>query len=437
MESADILIINALALSMDGDHASLTDPSCVRIRGNRIESIDSMMEGGRLTTGARIIDAGGRIVMPGLVNTHCHAPMSLFRGMADDLPLQSWLMDHIFPAEAATVNPEMVFWCTKLSAIEMVRSGTTLVADSYFLEDDVARALEEVGMRAVAAQGVIDFPAPGVPDPAENVKAAGKYIERVNGSRLVSPAVFCHSPYTCSPSTIRQAKELARELEVLFFIHAAETKGEQSMIIDPRGDSPIRHLDALGVLDEQTVCVHAVWLDDVDIDILVARQTRVATCPQSNMKLASGVAPIVQMMVKGVAVGLGTDGPASNNRLDLFREMEVGAKLHKVNSLDPTVLPASKMLAMATREGAAILGCADAGILAPGKLADMIIVDQLQPHLTPFYGSDSLVYAACGGDVRDVIIDGRIVMRDRKVLTCNEEEVMARVNELSLALRHR
>ncbi len=431
----DILITDGILLSMAGGDTSLSEPSYIYIRHNRIASIGTMRDAERPVAADQVIDAGNRLVMPGLVNGHCHAPMSLFRGLADDLPLQSWLMERIFPAEAATVDPEMVYWCTKLSALEMIRSGTTLVADGYFYEVDVARAFAECGIRAVAAQAVVDFPAPGVADPAENIDAVRQFIEQVRGNDLVTPALFCHSPYTCSPATIRKAKELTRQLDVLFFIHIAETEAEQSMIIDPRGGSPVRHLDTLGVLDERTVCIHSVWLDERDIDIVAASGARVVSCPQSNMKLASGIAPLPSMVEKGIAVGLGTDSAASNNSLDMFREMDVCAKLHKVNNLDPTVLPASKLLAMTTGGGSRVLGFDDAGTLEPGKLADMIIVDQLQPHLTPFYSSDTLVYAARGSDVRDVIIDGKVVMRDRKILACDEEEVMEKVLELSKSLR--
>ena len=323
------------------------------------------------------IDARGGLVMPGLVNTHCHAAMTLFRGLADDLELSAWLNEYIFPAEAAQVNPEMVYWCSKLAAAEMLLSGTTLVADGYFFEDQAARAFSEVGLRAVAAHGVIDFPAPGVPDPAKNIEAVARFIDEWRDRHpLITPAVFAHSPYTCSSETLQKAKELARTQGVSFFIHTAETQQEQSLIRDPRGPSPIKHLDALGILDDRTVCVHCVWVDEEDIGILARRHVRVSVCPQSHLKLASGMAPLADMLEHSITIGLGSDGAASNNGLDLFREMDVCAKVQKLRTLDPVAVKAGDVLRMATRDGAAVLGFGDqVGSIRAGSLADLIIVN--------------------------------------------------------------
>ncbi|MGB3649442.1 MAG: amidohydrolase, partial [Desulfobulbales bacterium] len=371
-------------------------------------------------------------VIPGLINTHTHAPMTLFRGMADDLPLMAWLHEHIFPAEAKSVNPEMVYWCTKLAAAEMILSGTTTVADGYFLEDKVAEAFTECGIRSVAAQGIIDFPAPGVPDPGRNVAAAEEFIERWQGKNsLLTPAVFCHSPYTCSPETLQRAKELARRKNVKFFIHLAETRVEVEQVRKQHGTSPVRYLKNLGLLDRDTICVHCVWLEQEEIEILVRTGAKVATCPQSNMKLGSGIAPLKEMLDAGISAGLGTDGCASNNRLDMFFEMDMCAKIHKVKDLDATVLPAAKVLQMATIDGARVLGLEDdIGSLEPGKKADVALIDCRQPHLQPFYDPGILVYAANGGDVATSIIDGKLVMLDRKILTFDVEEVMLKVRKL-------
>ncbi len=430
----DILITNAMLLREPGAGDEI-EHGFVAVRDGRIEMLGPMAGLGDRPA-ATTIDAGGALLMPGLVNTHCHAAMTLFRGLADDLELAAWLNDHIFPAEAAHVNPEMVYWCSKLAAAEMILSGTTLVADGYFFAGQAARAFSETGLRAVAAQGVIDFPAPGVPEPAENIRSAASFIDEWQDLHpLVTPAVFAHSPYTCSPETLQQAKALARSRNVLFFIHVAETWQEQGRIAGARGDSPVRHLEALGLLDEQTVCVHCVWVDEKDLDILARRNARVSVCPQSHLKLASGIAPLAAMLEHSITIGLGTDGAASNNGLDLFREMDICAKVQKIKMMDPVAVRAGDVLRLATGEGAAVLGFADRlGALRAGSLADLILVDLDRPHLQPFYGPDLLVYAASGADVRSVIVNGKLVMHNRQLLTIDLEETMDRVRALARSI---
>ncbi|MHB8810200.1 MAG: amidohydrolase [Desulfobulbaceae bacterium] len=431
MLTPDLLLINGLILPEPG-HPTCIDPGYVAVRDGWIAAIGPMAELAE-ARGGQVLDARGGVVLPGLVNGHCHAAMTLFRGLADDLPLLTWLNDHIFPAEARSVNPEMVYWCTRLAAAEMLLSGTTTVADGYFCMDEAAQAFSDAGMRAVVAQGVIDFPAPGVPDPADNIAAAARFIDNWLGrDPLITPAVFAHAPYTCSGQTLRAAKELARAREVPLFIHVAETRGEQALIRDPQGPSPVRHLDALGVLDEETICVHCVWVDDEDLEILARREAGIVICPQSHQKLASGTAPLTEMLARGLKVGIGTDGAASNNGLDLFREMDVCAKMQKVRSLDPVAVRAGRVLAMATGMGAKVLGIiGECGTLRPGALADLIVVDRQQPHLQPFFGSDLLVYSARGSDVRTVIVNGRLIVRDGKLLTMDLAETMARVRRLA------
>jgi len=364
---------------------------------------------------------------------HGHAPMTLFRGLADDLELSDWLNNHIFPAEARSVNPEMAYWCASLAAAEMIASGTTCAADGYFHEHDVARAFEDAGLRAVAAQGIIDFPAPGVPDPAKNIEAAAAFIKtRQQDDSLIRPALFAHSPYTCSNDTLRRAKQLARETGVQLYVHVAETEHEYSLISEPLGSSPIKHLQELGILDEHTICVHCVWTDAEDLRILAGQGSPVVLCPQSHLKLASGMADLPMMLEMGVRVGLGTDGAASNNSLDMFREMDICAKVQKLHTLDPVAVPATEVLKLATVSGAAISGFPDhTATLATGNPADLILIDLEQPHLQPFYNADLLVYAATGADVRTVIIDGRIVMEEGKLLTIKLDEVMEKVRALA------
>ena len=406
----------------------------LRIEGGLITDLGIM---GRMpqAEGATIIDAGGKLLMPGLINGHNHCAMTLFRGLADDLELASWLNDHIFPAEAARVNDEMVYWCSKLAAAEMLLSGTTTVADGYFHAGEVARACRDAGLRAVAAHGIIDFPAPGVPDPTLNQEAVEDFIDTWQGKDpLITPAVFAHSPYTCSPVTLTRAKDLADRRQVRFFIHLAETRQETGMLIDPQGTSPVRHLHALGLLDSNTICVHSVWLDDEDLDILAATGASVVTCPQSNLKLASGTAKVVEMLARGIHVGLGTDGCASNNSLDMFREMDMLAKVQKLRTLDATALPAWQALRCATSGNAAALGLSGLGRLAIGCRADLLLLDLQAPHLTPFYNQDLLVYAAQGNDVHTVIVDGRIVVKDRKLLAFDLGETLSQVEKLAGSL---
>lgn len=384
---------------------------------------------------AVLLDGTDKLLMPGLINAHNHCAMTLFRGLADDLELGEWLNDHIFPAEAAYVNPEMVYWCTKLAAAEMILSGTTTVADGYFHEDQAARALLESGMRAVPAHGIVDFPAPGVVDPKTNIDAVETFLtDWKDKDDRITPAVFAHSPYTCSPGTLRAAKALARQHQTPFFIHIAESRHEQGIIIDPQGTSPIRHLAALDLLDPDTILIHCVWLDEKDRTIIQESGAGVIVCPQSHLKLASGIAKASTMDTMGIPIGLGTDGSASNNSLDLFCEMDILAKSQKLRTLDATAMPARRALAAATKNNANILGLSKIGKIAPGFKADMILLNMNQPHLQPFYNSDFLVYSASGADVETVIINGRIILREHKLLSFDLDECMTEVRKLAAPL---
>jgi len=381
------------------------------------------------------IDGTDKLLMPGLINAHNHCAMTLFRGLADDLELGEWLNDHIFPAEAANVNPDMVYWCTKLAAAEMILSGSTTVADGYFYEDQAAQALLDSGMRAIAAHGIIDFPAPGVPDPKKNIAAVETFLlDWKDKNTRITPAVFAHSPYTCSPTTLQAAKSLAARHEVPFFIHIAESRHEQGIIIDPRGTSPIRHLAALDLLDKNSVLIHCVWLDDEDRKIILESGAGVVVCPQSHLKLASGIAKASVMDMIGIPIGLGTDGSASNNSLDLFREMDILAKSQKLSTLDATAMPAKRALAAATETNAKILGLSHIGKIAPGFKADIILIDMKQPHLQPFYNSDFLVYTCNGADVETVIINGKIILKKRELLSIDLDECMSEVQKLAAPL---
>ena len=382
-----------------------------------------------------IIDGTGKFIMPGLINAHNHSPMTLFRGMADDLELDDWLNNHIFPAEARHVSEEMVYWCTKLAAAEMLLSGTTCVADGYFLCDHSARAFRETGLRAVVAHGIVDFPAPGVPDPQENIATAEAFIHKwKDNSPAITPAVFAHSPYTCSPQTLVEAKKLADMHGVRFFIHLAEGRYEQQAIISPAGTTPLQHLHNLGILDSNCVLVHAVWLEDDDLIVLEQSGAHVVLCPQSNYKLASGVSRAVDLIRNGLKIGLGTDGCASNNGLDMFVEMDMLAKSHKVFHQDPTVFPAEKVIEAATINNNHILGLTTAVTINPGSRADLVLLDRQSPHLTPFYNQDLLAYAVRGSDVDTVIVEGKIVIKQKQFTTINLQEIIHNVKRLALPL---
>ncbi len=433
----DLLIINCLVKPDVG--VSPISSGFIAIRDGKIRQIGAMADfpASSRTMATKVIDAAGSLAIPGLVNGHNHCAMTLFRGLADDLPLTAWLQEHIFPAETKFVDPEMVYWCTQLAAAEMIMSGTTCVADGYFYEDFAAQALKDAGMRGVTAQGVIDFPAPGAPDPGQNLKPPAALLRKWQGDRLITPAVFCHSPYTCAPATLLGAKQLAREHGCRLFIHLAETAWELEELRRRQLPSPVSLLHDLGVLAGDTVCVHSVWVDAVDLRLMAASGASVVTCPESNMKLASGIAPVPAMLAEGIPVALGTDGAASNNDLDLFGEMCSAALLHKVNGRDPTLLSAPTMVRMATAGGAMALGLAkEIGRLAPGMKADLLLVDLSSPHLTPHYDLDSLlVYAVSGADVQTVVVDGVVLMESRQLLTLDLCEIRRQVEKMAVLVR--
>lgn len=429
----DIVVHNGTVLTINADFDVL-DTGLVCIADGGLKRIEEKAADEPLPEARHVIDAQGGIIMPGLVNTHTHAAMSLFRGLADDLPLTNWLNDHILKAEARWLNPESVYAGTLLSCAEMLLSGTTTCCDGYFLEDTVAEAVQEAGMRAILAQGIIDFPAPGVPDPKKNVTEAGRFIEKWHEkTSRITPGLFCHSPYTCSEETLKKARKLADEADALLQIHVAETQKELRETEQNHGVSPVQYLDRIGLLNAKTLLVHAIWVNEADIACMADRGVGVSVTTESEMKLASGVAPIPEFLQKGLAVGFGTDGSASNNNLDMFQEMDMSAKLHKVKRLDPTVLDAREVLTLATRSGAEAIGLGkQIGSLEQGKKADLIIIDTHKPHLTPLYDPVShIVYAASGSDVRDVIVDGQLVVLNRVVLKFKLEPVVESVAKLA------
>ena len=433
----DIIIHSGTIITANPDFDIIED-GIVCIKKGRLERIEPRRDGSLIPEANEIIDAKGGIIMPGLVNTHTHLPMSIFKGLADDLPLMTWLNEHIFPAESKHIKAESVRLGSFLSCAEMILSGTTTCCDGYFFENEVAQAVFDSGMRAILGQGVIDFPAPGVPEPSDNVNNAVGFIDKwYNKSPLIIPSIFCHSPYTCSEETLKKAKAAALSKNLLFQIHVAETKDERDRILSEKNFSPIKYLDKIGMLDNNTLLVHSIWVDNDDIDIIANSGAKVSVCTESEMKLASGIAPVIKFLEAGIKVGLGTDGSASNNDLDLFNEMDITAKLHKVNILDPTVMDAKTVFQLATIDGAGALGLDnEIGSLEPGKRADVIIIDTHKPHLTPMYNPIShLVYAVKGSDVTTSIINGKIVMEDGRLLTLELEDIIEEIKIIADEIR--
>jgi 5-methylthioadenosine/S-adenosylhomocysteine deaminase len=429
MEKLDLLIRNGTILTMDPEN-TVFEKGIIGIHGNTISYVGTNEDKG--FQAKQIIDAKGGLVLPGLINGHTHAAMSLFRGLADDLPLMEWLNNYIFPAEKR-LDSDFVFTGTLLACAEMILSGTTTFCDMYLFEEEVARASKQAGMRSLVGEVLYDFESPNYGPVEKGLKYAEDLIQAWEGDPLVSIAVEPHTLFTCSPELLSASHELATKYGVPLIIHVAETRNEVDDIKKRYGKRPIEHLDSLGILGPHLIAVHCVHLQEDEIQLLAEHQVKVIHNPESNMKLASGIAPIPDMLAKQVTVGLGTDGCASNNNLDLFAEMDTAAKLHKLNTMDTTVMDALTVLRMATVEGARALGLGDiVGSIELGKKADIIIVDTNKPHLTPLYNPVShLVYAARGNDVSHSIINGRLVMEERRLLTLDFSEIMKKVREKS------
>jgi len=435
LKPVDYLFRAAYVLTLDEENRVVA-PGAVAVRGDTIVAVGPAPELEAALAPARVLDYPLGLLLPGLINAHTHAAMSLFRGLADDLPLEDWLNSHIFPAERH-LDREVVYWGTKLAVAEMLLSGTTCFCDMYLFADAVARAAAETGIRAVVGEVLYDFPSPNYGPPAEGLRFSETLCRSYTGHPRVRVAVMPHAIYTCSPELLSEAGELAARLDTLLVTHLAETAREAAYSQAAFGLTPVQHLHRLGLLSPRLVADHCVVLSEDDLELLAAAGAGVAHCPESNMKLASGVAPVTAMLRRGIPVGLGTDGCASNNNLDLFQEMDTAAKLQKVHLLDPTALPALQALSLATTGGAQVLGLAgQVGRLAPGYKADLIVLDLDQPHLTPLYDPFShLVYAARGADVHTVMVDGRLLVENRRLSAMDVEETLARARELARRVR--
>jgi len=437
MQDIDLIILGGKVLLIDAKNTCL-EKAAIAINEGNIIAIDQPENIARQYLARKTINAKDSLIMPGFVNCHTHAAMTCFRGMADDLELMDWLNNYIFPAEAKNVNKDLAYWGSLLACTEMIKSGTTTFCDMYIFEDETARAAKQAGMRCLLGEVIFDFPSPNFNTPEEGLAYTRMLIEKWQSDPLINIIVEPHSLYTCAPELLTSAKKLADDYSVPLGIHLLENKSEKKQLLQKFGKPAVSFLKEIDYLNERLIAFHCVSISAEDIRLFADFGVKVSHNPASNMKLASGVAPVPDMLKAGITVGLGTDGCASNNNLDMIREMSTAAKLHKVARLDPTVMNAQTVAHMATIEGAKALGMDKiTGSLEVGKKADIIILGLNKPHLTPLYNEYShLVYAASGADIDTVVINGKVVMENRSLLTIDETEVMQRVREIAVKIKN-
>jgi 5-methylthioadenosine/S-adenosylhomocysteine deaminase len=430
METVDILLFNAIVLTMDKD-LNQYEPGAVAVKGDSIIAVGLETDLRKSYSADLEVDCGGKLLMPGLVNAHTHVPMTLLRGLADDLRLDVWLLGYMMPVEREYVSPDFVRLGTSIACAEMIRSGVTTFADMYYFEEDVAIATKAAGMRALCAESVLKFPTPDASFFEESLARARDYISRWKNDPLIVPSVAPHAVYTCTPEILRESAQLALEFDVPLHTHISETAFEVENIRAEFGMPVVPYLKKQGLFEAKVLAAHCVHIDEGEMRTLQHAHAGVAHNPSSNMKLASGIAPVRRMLELGLDVGIGTDGPASNNDLDMFEELRLAAFLAKVNSNDPTALPASQVLLMATRIGAQAMHMGHiTGSLEPGKRADLILVDISSLHNSPRFRRDprgtyaQIVYAAKSTDVTDVMVNGAWLMQNRQLLTLNEPELL-------------
>jgi 5-methylthioadenosine/S-adenosylhomocysteine deaminase len=430
-ESADWIWTGRYVVTMDPQRRVIEN-GAIAIRGERILAAGPKSEIDQRYQALHRLDRPDAILSPGLIDTHTHAAMTLFRGIADDLRLQEWLERYIFPAEARNVTPDFVRWGTRLGCLEMMLSGTTTYTDMYYFEDVVAEATKEAGMRGVLGETIIGFPSPDAKTPKDALAFTERFLTRFHDDPLIVPAVAPHAIYTNSDETLKACRALANRHGAPLVIHLSETKHENDECLANRHATPTQALDALGVFNGRTVAAHAVWVDEADLAILKSRGVGIAHCPSSNMKLASGIAPVTRMLALDMAVGLGPDGPAgSNNDLNMFEEMDLAAKLQKVITGDPRNVPAEAAVEMATIRGAHALGMEkEIGSLETGKRADLISIRLDRPNAVPLYNVYSqMIYALKGSDVEDVMVNGKLLVKDARPLTLNAAQIEAKARE--------
>lgn len=432
----DYILSADFVLTMDQALTVIHDGS-VAVQGERILDVGHTSEICRKYVPHRFIRKENSIILPGLINTHTHAAMVYFRGLADDMPLNRWLENHIWPAENKWLSPQFVSDAIELACLEMLKGGVTTYNDMYFYEDAAGKTAKKIGMRAVLGAGILDFPTMSANTPAEYLTNAEEFIREWKGDELITPCVAPHALYTCGTDTLKKAKALAEKYNVPLHLHLSETEWEVGEVMKRYKKRPVEYLENLGILDQRVIAAHCIWLDDKEIELLAERKVGVSHCMESNLKLASGFAPVAIMLMKGIKVSFGTDGAASNNDLNVFSEMSTTAKVHKALASDPTVINARTALLMATRWGAEVLGLGEkVGSIEEGKKADIIVVNFNKPHLTPLYDVYShIVYAAMSSDVESVMINGKLIIDERVLLSTDESAILNKARQWGEAIK--
>jgi len=430
VEKIDTILLADTILTMNAEMLVI-EQGAAAIDQGRITAVGPAEEITMRFHAASVIGGSGRVMLPGFVNTHCHAAMAYFRGLADDLQLKDWLEQHIWPAENRFLSEEFVADSAELACLEMLKAGITTMNDMYFFGAATARAAKMMGMRAIIGAGIVDFPTVAGDGADTYLAHAEAFIQEWRGDPLIAGCIAPHSAYTCGPETLKRVKQIADRLGCLIHLHVSETAWEVGEIQSLYGKRPVEHLASLGLLASNVVAVHCVWLDESEIEALSRNGVGVSHCIESNLKLASGIAPVVKMLRAGVRVSFGTDGAASNNDLSLLGEVSTAAKVHKALTGDPAVLDAKTALHMATRGGAEVLGIDGlTGSLEAGKRADIISFDMRKPHLVPMYDAYShIVYAARPSDIDLVMVDGAILVKDGRATACNESDILAKAME--------
>lgn len=425
MVNVDYIIHAEYVLPMD-ESLSIIKNGAIAIKDSRIVDIGKEEDIFQKYTSKNIINGDSKVIFPGLINTHTHAAMVYFRGIADDLPLKEWLENHIWPAENRWLSPEFISDAVELACLEMLKGGVTTYNDMYFYEDAAAKVNKRIGMRAVLGVGILDFPTRSASTQDEYFSNAEAFIKDWKGDSLIVPCIAPHALYTCNSDTLKRVRKVADSMDIPIHIHLSETRWEVEEIKKRHNITPVEYLEDIGFLDEQVLAAHCVWLTDREIEILAKRKVGVSHCIESNLKLSSGIAPVVKMLKAGVKVSFGTDGAASNNDLNILSEMSTSAKIHKTYSDDPTVLDAKTVLLMATRWGAHVLGLGDIiGSIEKGKFADLVIANLKKPHLMPIYNIYShIVYSMISSDIEMVMVNGKIVINDGKLTTADESEIL-------------
>lgn len=427
MQSVDFILCGDYILTMN-DYMDVITDGAIAVDGDRIVDLDKKTEILRKYTSKRTVEGRNRVLLPGLINTHTHAAMVYFRGLADDLPLKEWLEGHIWPAENHWLGPEFISDATELACLEMLKAGITTYNDMYFFGSSAALSAKKIGMRAVLGAGILDFPSASAKNAEEYLLNAENFSKEWKGDELIIPSIAPHAVYTCSSETFKKAKRLAERLGLYLHIHLSETEWEVKDSLSRFGKRPVEYLYDIGFLDSNVLAAHCVWLSDNEINIISEMKVGVSHCIESNLKLASGIAPVVKLINSNVKVSFGTDSAASNNDLNILGEMSTASKVHKAINNDPTVLDSKTVVKMATRWAAEVLGISDKiGTIEKGKIADVISINLKSPHLVPLYDIYShIVYAAQPSDIEMVMVNGKMVVNNGRLLTADEDEILSK-----------